>query len=191
MRRRKHWGWGYEDEAWSAAQLRAAAPGLEQQLRIAGDGDVREPVALADVELTQPHVQAPAALSAICTADAHARASHAWGSSYSDVVRGFYGSFDFPPDVVAHPRGERDVEAVLEWAASANLAVVPYGGGTSVTGGVQCEVPARFDGVVSLDMGAMDRVLQIDDVSRASRSSRRASTARRTAGRSAASGPAP
>ena len=82
-------------------------------------------------------------------------------------MRGFHGRFDFPPDVVARPRGERDVEAVLEWAAGANLAVVPYGGGTSVSGGVQCEVPARFDGVVSLDLGAMDRVLQIDDVSRA------------------------
>ena len=56
---------------------------------------------------------------------------------------------------------------VLEWAAGANVAVVPYGGGTSVSGGVQCEVPARFDGVVSLDLGALDRVLQIDDVSRA------------------------
>ena len=82
-------------------------------------------------------------------------------------MRGFHGRFDHPPDVVARPRGERDVEAVLEWAAGANVAVVPYGGGTSVTGGVRCEVPARFDGVVSLDLSAMDRVLQIDDVSRA------------------------
>jgi hypothetical protein len=36
MRRRKHWGWGYEDDAWSPDQLRAAAPGLEEHLRIAG-----------------------------------------------------------------------------------------------------------------------------------------------------------
>jgi alkyldihydroxyacetonephosphate synthase len=167
MRRRKHWGWGYEDDAWSVAQLRAAAPGLEEHLRIAGDGDVREPVALEDVVLAVPRVAPPAALAAICASDTHARASHAWGKSYADVVRGFHGRFDFPPDVVASPRGERDVEAVLEWAADANLAVVPYGGGTSVTGGVQCEVPSRFDGAVSLDLGAMDRVLQIDDVSRA------------------------
>jgi alkyldihydroxyacetonephosphate synthase len=83
------------------------------------------------------------------------------------VVRGFRGRFDFPPDVVARPRGERDVEALLEWAADANVAVVPYGGGTSVSGGVQCEVPARFDGALSLDLGALDRVLQIDEVSQA------------------------
>ena len=166
MRRRKHWGWGYEQDAWSAQQLRAAAPGLQAQLRIDA-GEVRQPVALEDAVLPAARVQAPPALDAICAADAHARASHAWGKSYADVVRGFHGRFDFAPDVVARPRGERDVEAVLEWAAAANLAVVPYGGGTSVSGGVQCEVPERFDGAVSLDMGALDRVLQIDDVSRA------------------------
>ncbi len=167
MRRRKHWGWGYEDDAWSVAQLTAAVPGLEEHLRIAGDGEVREPVALQDVALPAPRVAPPAALAPICAADDHTRASHAWGKSYADVVRGFHGRFDFPPDVVARPRGERDVEAVLEWAAGANVAVVPYGGGTSVTGGVTCDVPGRFDGAVSLDLGAMDRVLQIDDVSRA------------------------
>jgi alkyldihydroxyacetonephosphate synthase len=164
MRRRKHWGWGYEDDAWSPEQLRAAVPGLEEHLRISG-GEVREPVALEDVVLPAPRVAPPPALAAICATDPHARATHAWGSSYSDVVRGFRGQFDFPPPVVARPRGERDVEALLEWAAGANVAVVPYGGGTSVSGGVQCEVPARFDGALSLDLGAMDRVLQIDQVS--------------------------
>ena len=167
MRRRKHWGWGYEDDAWSAAQLRGAVPGLTEHLRIAGDGEIREPVALDDVVLAPPRVAAPDRLSAICSSDRHSRASHAWGKSYADVVRGFAGRFDFPPDLVARPRGERDVEALLEWADTVNVAVVPYGGGTSVTGGVQCEVPAHFDGVVSLDLGAMDRVLRIDPVSRA------------------------
>jgi alkyldihydroxyacetonephosphate synthase len=167
MRRRKHWGWGYEDDAWSRRQLRAAAPGLRAQLRIDGDGEAREPVALRDVVLAAPRVQAPPALAGICASDPHARATHAWGSSYADVVHGFCGRFDFPPDVVARPRGERDVEALLEWAAGANVAVVPYGGGTSVTGGVRCEVPSRFDGTLSLDLGAMDRVLRIDDVSHA------------------------
>jgi alkyldihydroxyacetonephosphate synthase len=167
MRRRKHWGWGYEDDAWSVAQLKASAPGLEEHLRIAGDGEVREPVALDEVVLPAPRVAPPQALAEICASDMYTRAAHAWGKSYCDVVHGFHGRFDFPPDVVARPRGERDVEAILEWASGANVAVVPYGGGTSVTGGVRCEVPARFDGVVSLDLAAMNRVLQIDDVSRA------------------------
>ena len=167
MRRRKHWGWGYEDDSWSPEQLAAAAPGLQEHLGIAGDGEVRRPVALEEVRLRAPRVAPPARIAGICASDSYARASHAWGRSYCDVVRGFHGRFDFPPDVVARPRGERDVEAVLEWAAGANVAVVPYGGGTSVTGGVTCDVPERFDAVVSLDLSAMDRVLQIDDVTRA------------------------
>ncbi|HEV2787667.1 MAG TPA: FAD-binding oxidoreductase [Solirubrobacteraceae bacterium] len=166
MRRRKHWGWGYEEDSWSPEQLAAAAPGLVEHLGIAGDGEVRRPVALEQVRLPGPRVAPPPQLAAICASDSYARASHAWGRSYCDVVRGFHGRFDFPPDVVARPRGERDVEAVLEWAAAANVAVVPYGGGTSVTGGVTCDVPARFDGVVSLDVSAMDRVLRIDDITR-------------------------
>ena len=167
MRRRKHWGWGYEDDAWSAEQLETAAEGLEEHLRIAGDGIVAEPIALEDLRLPEARVAPPHELAAICAADTYARASHAWGKSYCDVVRGFQGRFDFPPDVVARPRGERDVEAVLEWATAANVAVVPFGGGTSVSGGVTCDVPSHFDGVVSLDLSAMDRVLQIDDVSHA------------------------
>jgi alkyldihydroxyacetonephosphate synthase len=167
MQRRKHWGWGYEDDSWSVEQLKAAAPGLEEHLRIAGDGAVAEAVALDDVVLREPRVRPPASLQPICASDTYARASHAWGKSYCDVVRGFHGRFDFPPDVVARPRGERDVEAVLEWAQDAGVAVIPYGGGTSVTGGVTCDVPSRYNGTVSLDLGAMDRVLQIDDVSRA------------------------
>lgn len=166
-RRRKHWGWGYEDDAWSPQQLRAAAPGLEEHLRISGSAEVEEPVALEDVVLPAPRIAPPEALAEICSSDVHSRASHAWGKSYSDIVRGFRGQFHFPPDVVARPRGERDVEAVLEWAGAANAAVFPYGGGTSVVGGVQCEAPERFDGTISLDLAGMDRVLQIDTVSQA------------------------
>ena len=49
------------------------------------------------------------------------------------------------------------------------VAVIPYGGGTSVTGGVQCSRPGSFNGAVSLDLGALDRVLEVDEVSRSAR----------------------
>src|SRR5439155_10924621 len=97
------------------------------------------------------------------------RASHAYGKSYSDIVRAFRGRFDHPPDVVAFPRDEREVEAVLEWCADAGAAAIPYGGGTSVVGGVEAAVGDRYAGAVSLDLGALDRVLEVDPVSRAAR----------------------
>ncbi|HWJ51176.1 MAG TPA: FAD-binding oxidoreductase, partial [Solirubrobacteraceae bacterium] len=65
------------------------------------------------------------------------------------------------------PRDEIDIERVLEWCTGAGVAVIPFGGGTSVVGGVTPDVGDGYNGVVSLDLGALDRVLEVDEVSRA------------------------
>ena len=58
---------------------------------------------------------------------------------------------------------------MLAWASDANAALIPYGGGTSVVGGVEARVDGRYDGAVTLDLGALDRVLEVDPVSLAAR----------------------
>jgi alkyldihydroxyacetonephosphate synthase len=165
-RRRKHWGWGFEDQQPSAEQLRASVAGLAAHLGMAL-GEVEEPVALESVRLPAPRVQAPASLAEICSVDAHARASHALGKSYADVVRGFRGQFEHVPDLVVHPRDEADIERALEWCSDERVAAIPFGGGTSVVGGVTPEVPSNYNGVLSLDVRALDRLLEVDEVSRA------------------------
>lgn len=167
-RRRKHWGWGFEDQQPSAAQLRASAATLAAHLGIAL-GEVEEAVALEAVRLRAPRIQAPPSLADICADDVHARACHALGKSYSDVVRGFRGRFDDPPDLVVRPRDDTDVERTLEWCSSERVAAIPFGGGTSVVGGVTPIVSDRYNGVVSIDLGALDRVLEVDEISRAAR----------------------
>ncbi len=163
-RRRKHWGWGFEDQQPTPAQLRASAPALAAQLGVAL-AEPEDPVALDSVRLAEPRIQAPASLADICAQDAHARACHALGKSYADLVRGFRGRFDHPPDVVARPRDETDVERLLEWCSGERVAAIPFGGGTSVVGGVTPRVPAGCNGVVSIDTSALDRVLEIDECS--------------------------
>jgi alkyldihydroxyacetonephosphate synthase len=130
-------------------------------------GDVEEPVALESVRLPAPRIQAPASLAEICAEDAHARASHALGKSYSDIVRGFRGHFEHAPDLVLRPRDEADVERALEWCSGERVAAIPFGGGTSVVGGVTPNVPSSYNGAVSIDLRALDRVLEVDEVSRA------------------------
>jgi alkyldihydroxyacetonephosphate synthase len=169
VRRHKHWGWGFEDQQPSLADVRAGAGALAAHLGVAFDGEVEQPVEPAAVELAPPRVAAPALLRSFCADDAHARACHALGKSYSDVVRGFRGRFDHPPDFVARPREESDLERVLEWCAAERVAAIPFGGGTSVVGGITPDVGPSYNGAVSIDLRALDRVLEVDPVSRAAR----------------------
>ena len=167
-RRRKHWGWGYEDEALGDEELRGAVAFLRGRLGF-GLAEPEQPVPLAELSLPSPRLEPPASLQPICSSDTYERAWHAYGRSYRDVIRAFRGQFEHPPDVVARPRDEREVEAVLEWAETSGAAVIPFGGGTSVVAGVEPEVPERYAGVVTLDLARLDRVLEVDPVSQAAR----------------------
>jgi alkyldihydroxyacetonephosphate synthase len=166
-RRRSWWGWGWADEALDAATTDKLAASLGARFGVTFD--VRPPPDVADLDLRAPRITPPDALAAICSTDTEVRAGHTYGKSYRDVVRGSYGQLPHPPDVVAFPTTEADVVAILEWGADAGIAVIPYGGGSSVVGGVEADVGDRFDGVVSMDLTSLDRVLEIDQVSRAAR----------------------
>lgn len=130
---------------------------------------VRDVPSLDDVELAPPRIEAPSALAGLFTDDRHERASHTHGKAYRDVVRGSYGDLGGAPDLVARPRTEAEIVALLDWATDAEVAVVPYGGGSSVVGGVSCAVGDGFAGVVSMDLTGLDRVLELDRTSRAAR----------------------
>jgi len=172
MRRRHRWGWGYEDAVIGPAEAAAAAEHLPATLGFAAQ-ELEEPA--ATFTLPEPKVPIPAELAPFSDASGEVRAQHAYGKSYLDTIRAFRGRYDHAPCFVARARDEADVEAVLAWAAQAGAAVIPYGGGTSVVGGVE----ARVDGpAVCLDLGALDRVLEVDDVSRAARIQAGASGAR-------------
>lgn len=162
---RKHWGWGDADAALTEEQLRQAAPAIIDHLGF-GDADVELPVTLEQARLPDARVD-PGALSDIAVADRHSRATHALGKAYRDIVRGFRGDFSSAPDFVALPRDQTDVERVLTWAADAHVAVIPYGGGTSVVGGIEARGLDSYNGVVSLDMSRMNKVLEVDPVSSA------------------------
>jgi alkyldihydroxyacetonephosphate synthase len=167
-RRRKHWGWGYEDEQPSPEEVRGAAEFLTGRLGF-GATEPEIAVPLSEVSLPVPRLRPPGSLEPICATDDYQRALHAYGRSYPDVVRAFRGRFDHPPDVVARPRDEDELAATLEWAVSAGAAVIPFGGGTSVVGGVEAAGCEGYAGVVTIDLGALDRVLEVDPVSLSAR----------------------
>jgi alkyldihydroxyacetonephosphate synthase len=119
--------------------------------------------------LPPPRVRPPAALAGIASDEPADRARHGLGRSYADVLRGLRGEVRHAPDLVLRPRDEAGIAAVLEWCAGAGAAVIPYGGGTSVVGGVEPDVGEGFPATVSLDLGAVSGVAEIDPVAMAAR----------------------
>ncbi|MCW3069551.1 MAG: Alkylglycerone-phosphate synthase [Solirubrobacterales bacterium] len=157
------WGWG------DPARSPALPPHAVGFLREAGiETAARPPVALGAVRLPAPRLAATvlAQLRDIVGPDAvrddHAeRVLHAAGKGYPDLVRLRAGEPEDGPDAVVHPGAHDEVRRVLELCAQASIAVVPFGGGTSVVGGV-APLRGEHGGVVSLDMGRMGEVLALD-----------------------------
>ncbi len=166
-RRRSWWGWGWEDQALDDATARRLCAGVAAAFGI--DVPLADPPLLDDLDLPAPRVSPPASLAPLVDDTPYARASHTFGKSYRDVVRGFRGQLDHPPDLVARPVTEAQVVALLDWCSDATIAAIPYGGGSSVVGGVEADVGDDFAGAISIDLTGLDRVLEIDPVSRAAR----------------------
>lgn len=167
-RRRKFWGWGYQDQGPSAEHQQAIGAMLAARFGTEVAEAMPEPT-IDEIQLRPPRVAAPSTLAAIVSADPEDRAGHTYGKSFRDIVRGFRRDFSAAPDLVAHPRDEDDVVALLDWCADRRIAAIPYGGGSSVVGGVEARDLDDYAGAVSIDLAGLDRVLEVDRTSRAAR----------------------
>jgi alkyldihydroxyacetonephosphate synthase len=127
------------------------------------------PPRLEDIELPAPRFSPPAALVPLLSQDPWERASHTYGKAFRDVIRALLRDFRAAPDSVALPRTEQDLVRILDFCEHEGLAAIPYGGGSSVVGGVEARIDGRFRGAVSIDLRGLDRVLEIDATSRAAR----------------------
>ena len=163
------WGWAahkdvlaQRDDVWSWLASELGMPSL-----LATPARPLEEIALAPSRLSAAE---RTLLVAIVGADrvrddTYERAFHALGRSYHDLLRLRAGDLGMAPDAVVYPRGADEILAVLAVASEAGIAIVPFGGGTSVVGGVSAE-RGPFKAVITLDLSGMDRVGDIDAVSR-------------------------
>jgi alkyldihydroxyacetonephosphate synthase len=168
QKQRKFWGWGFEGEGPTDEQAKGIGQTLGQRFGV-GEFSVAAAPRIEDVELPPTRVAPPASLAERCSTTPFDRASHTYGKSYRDTVRGARAQFDAAPDLVAFPRNENDLVALLDWCSDARIAAIPYGGGSSVVGGVEAAGCEDYRGVVSIDLGGLSRVLEIDRTSRAAR----------------------
>jgi alkyldihydroxyacetonephosphate synthase len=167
--RLKYFGWGQEGEGMTAAEEAAA---VDRYRRLFGVDhfEERAPPALANIRLEPARLASPAALASFCSTEAYDRIAHTYGKSFRDYARGLLGNYATAPDVVAYPRNEAEVAAVIDWAGSVQAAVIPFGAGSSVVGGVEAQIDGMScKAAVTLDLRHLDRVVEIDHISRAAR----------------------
>ena len=144
------WGWA-EPEA--PIEVSAAGEALLRAEIGIGEGRT-PPVALEEVRLPDPR-PLPDTLGVEIRQDAETRVRHAAGRSYPDLVRLRTGDGSGAPDGVAFPEDEEQVAVLLAACAEGGVAVVPFGGGTSVVGGVE-GLRGSHEAVISLDLARLD-----------------------------------
>ena len=165
QRRWKIWGWGYEGDGLDLGEQQRLLQFYAERFGVTGSPPPAPKV--DEVLLRGPRLEPPAPLAPLCSTAPHERLLHTYGKSFPDAARAFARDFKDAPDLVARPRTEADVVAILDWAADVSAAVIPFGGGSSVCGGVNPVVGTRFAGTVSLDLKGLDQVVEVDRTSRA------------------------
>lgn len=159
-----HWArWGDPAEA---KPLPDSARGLVEMAF--GPADAQETVPLADVRLPEPGL-ADALLDELrdlvgaehVRTDHEARVRHTRGKSTPDLLKMRHGDGSDAPDAVVLPGSHDEVLTLVRWAGEHRVAVVPFGGGTSVVGGLAARRDG-FAGVVALDLARLDRLVSVD-----------------------------
>jgi alkyldihydroxyacetonephosphate synthase len=165
------WGWGNLDKRFDVENRENLIPFLENNLGMYLGSERFSDPNLDEIELPEPRLPENALqeLRRLCgpenvSTGKFDRVSRSMGKSYRDLLRFRMRRIDRAVDVVVWPRKEDEVEAVLRLAEKEKLAVIPFGGGSSVTGGVEPMVKDKA-GVISMDLARMNRVRRVDATS--------------------------
>jgi alkyldihydroxyacetonephosphate synthase len=172
----KWWGWGRDGVGFHHEDKPAFAPFVRQAvgLDLATAVPVGEPT-FAD--LTVPASRAPESLLSSLVAiagDEHvtrddlARVIHTYGKSLRDLVRVRANQFERVPDVVVYPGDEAEVQAVVDLAVASDAVIIPFGGGSNIAGSLEPRAEESRP-IISLDLGRLDRLIDIDEDSQLAR----------------------
>ncbi|MEO8690850.1 MAG: FAD-binding oxidoreductase [Solirubrobacteraceae bacterium] len=171
----KWWGWGEDGVSFAHDDKPGFGPFIQDKLGIDVGTTSARPLPFKDLDVPAPQLgnDLRAALEAAVgegyvSDDPHDRVVHARGKSLRDLVRQRRGDLGRVPDVVVRPGDETAVAEVLEAALEEDAVVIPFGGGTSISGSLEATRDETRT-VISVDLGRMDRLLEIDETSRLAR----------------------
>src|SRR5699024_9476587 len=167
----KWWGWGVEGIAFHHDDKPAFAPFVLERTAIDLSKPGQEPPDFADIEVPASILGSgdEAKLREIVgdhhvSTDDMQRVIHTYGKGLRDLVYVRAGHLPRVPDVVVYPANEEQVQQIVDLVAGIDAVLIPFGGGSNISGSLTPQAEeTRL--VVSMDMGRMNRVLEIDEVS--------------------------
>jgi len=169
------WGWGQDGVSFTHEDKPGLGPFLRKQIELDVTRAPSRPVAFEDLRIPEPSLSPDlrAALESALggappSTDPLDRVVHARGKSLRDLVRQRSSDLGRLPDVVVRPRDEDEVAAVLRAALDADAVLIPFGGGSSISGSLEASEQEQRT-IVSLDVSRLSRVLAVDEVSRLAR----------------------
>ena len=165
---RSFWGWGLADETLPEAYI----SGFKSMVQLAfGLNSLDEAPApqLIELSLRPSRIILPSALKSFCTNETYDRAGHTYGKSFRDMARAINRVFDNPPDYVAYPSTEEEIAVLMSFCAEQRIALIPYGGGSSVVGGVEQPGGNQYKGSISCDMMRFNKIIRVHEKSRTAR----------------------
>ncbi|MFC7404511.1 FAD-binding oxidoreductase [Georgenia alba] len=165
----KWWGWGVEGVAFNHRDKPKMAPFVLERVGIDLDAPGSPPPRFEDVDVPASRLGEDLAAtlgSAVgedhVSTDDLERVVHTYGKGLVDLVRVRAGMLPRVPDVVVYPGDEDEVRAVLDAVVAADAVLIPFGGGSNIAGSLT-PPPEEERVVVSLDLGRLNRVLEIDE----------------------------
>lgn len=171
----KWWGWGEDSVSFVHEDKPALAPFLKRAIDLDADEVTARPPAFEELDVPESRLGgslegalADAVGPGWLSVDAFDRLVHARGKSLRDLVRQRRGELGRLPDAVVRPADEGQVEAVMRAVLDADAVLVPFGGGTSISGSLEAAADERR-AVVSLDLSRLSRVLAVNATARLAR----------------------
>ncbi len=170
-RHMKWWGWGYEGDAFDASMRPALLPYIRHVMGIEGELPHTAPVALNSIQLPAQRehraflTEVRRTLPAEYIRDSKKeRIIHSAGKSFRDLWLLRHGIIKAMPDYVLYPQNEQEVCAIVNACNEHEVTLIPFGGGSNIAGCLSPQDPPQRT-VISLDLGRMNRVLEVDSTS--------------------------
>lgn len=161
-KKRKYWGWGYSDYELPQERLDKTLQLLQFGLGIK-DFQLTEPRPAEKISINLPAFDIPGNIQPLCSSTTFDRLLHTYGQSFRDVWRSLHGRFERIPDYVAYPETESDMRELIQFSRENGNGLMIYGGGTSVTGGVELPGFSSRKGFITIDLSRMNKVLEINE----------------------------